>query len=74
VETEAELKAMRQRLARGTPFDNTHWQTKTAAFLGFDREAGQNNSKVKCPFYFSTDWLIELLSLERTRPSCMVQR
>ena len=28
VETEAELKTLRHRLARGTPFGDNHWQTK----------------------------------------------
>ncbi|HMO94314.1 MAG TPA: transposase [Pirellulaceae bacterium] len=32
-ETEAELQALRHSLARGTPFGDTHWQTKTAAIL-----------------------------------------
>ncbi|MFN9292962.1 MAG: transposase, partial [Planctomyces sp.] len=36
VETEAELKALRHSLARGTPFGDTHWQTKTAAMLGLE--------------------------------------
>ena len=36
VETEAELKALRHSLARGTPFGDTTWQTKTAAFLGLE--------------------------------------
>ena len=36
VETEAELKALRHSLARGTPFGDTHWQTKTAAILGLE--------------------------------------
>ena len=36
VETEAELKALRHSLARGTPFGYTHWQTKTAAILGLE--------------------------------------
>ena len=34
VATEAEFKALRHSLARGTPFSDTHWQTKTAANLG----------------------------------------
>ena len=52
VETEAELKALRHSLARGTPLGDTHLQTKTAAILGlesslrpFDLQAGQRNSK-----------------------------
>jgi putative transposase len=36
VETEAELKALRHSLARGTPFGDTQWQTKTAATLGLE--------------------------------------
>ncbi len=36
VETEAELKALRHSLARGTPFGDTHWQTRTAAILGLE--------------------------------------
>ena len=36
VEKEAELKALRHRLARDTPFGDTHWQTKTAAILGLE--------------------------------------
>ena len=36
VETEAELKALRQSLVRGTPFGDSHWQTKTAATLGIE--------------------------------------
>ena len=33
VETEAELKALRHSLDRGTPFGDTDWQTKNAAIL-----------------------------------------
>ena len=36
VETEAELGILSQSLARGTPFGDTHWQTKTAAILGLE--------------------------------------
>jgi hypothetical protein len=36
VETEAELKTLQHRLARGTPFGDTHWQSKTAAMLGLE--------------------------------------
>ena len=36
VETEAELKAVRHSIARGTPLCDTHWQTKTAAILGLE--------------------------------------
>jgi putative transposase len=36
VETQAELKALRHSLARGTPFGETHWQSKTAALLGLE--------------------------------------
>ena len=36
VETEAELKALRHSLARGTPFRDPRWQTKTAAILGLE--------------------------------------
>ena len=36
VETEAELKALRHSLARGTPFGDTRWQTKTARILGLE--------------------------------------
>ncbi len=36
VETEAELKALRHSLARGTPFGDTHWLTKAAAILGLE--------------------------------------
>lgn len=36
METEAELKTLRHNLARGTPFGDIHWQTKTAAKLNLD--------------------------------------
>ena len=36
VETEAELKALRHSLARGTAFGDSHWQTKTGAMLGLE--------------------------------------
>jgi putative transposase len=36
VETEAELKALRHSLARGTPFGDTHWQARTASTLGLE--------------------------------------
>lgn len=36
VETEAELKALQNSLARGTPFGDSHWQTKTAVILGLE--------------------------------------
>lgn len=36
VKTESDLKALRHSLARGTPFGDTHWQTKTAAILGLE--------------------------------------
>lgn len=36
VETESELKSLRQSVARGTPFGDTRWQTKTAAALGLE--------------------------------------
>jgi putative transposase len=36
VETEAELKALRHSLARGTPFGDTQWLAKTAAKLGLE--------------------------------------
>ena len=45
METQAELKALRHGLARGTPFGDTHWQTRTAECSAtnrrFSREAGQ---------------------------------
>ncbi len=36
VEAEAELKALRYSLARGTPFGDTQGQKKTAAMLGLE--------------------------------------
>ncbi len=36
VETEAELKALRHSLARGTPFGDTQWQIRTAIKLGLE--------------------------------------
>jgi hypothetical protein len=33
MESQADLKALRHRLARGTKFGDTHWQTKTAAMF-----------------------------------------
>ena len=36
VETEAELKALRQSAARGTPFGDADWQNATAAELGIE--------------------------------------
>ena len=36
VETEAELKALKHSIARGTPFGDTDWPAKTAAILGLE--------------------------------------
>ena len=36
VDTEAELKSLRHSLARGTPFGDPRWQTRTAANLGLE--------------------------------------
>lgn len=36
VQTEAELKSLRQSVARGTPFGNIGWQTETAKTLGLE--------------------------------------
>ena len=36
LETEAELKSLCHSLARGTPFGDTRWQTRTAADLGLE--------------------------------------
>ncbi len=36
VETEAELKVLRQSVARGNPFGDTDWQNATAAQLGIE--------------------------------------
>lgn len=36
VETEAELNALRHSLARGTPFGDSRWQSKTAVKLGLE--------------------------------------
>ena len=36
VETKAELKALRHSPAQGTPFGDTHWQTKTVSMLGLE--------------------------------------
>ncbi len=53
METEAELKALRQSLARGTPFCDTHWEKKrlqsSVLSLRFDLEAGQGTRKLECP-------------------------
>ena len=45
VETEAELKSLRQSGKRGTPFDDLDWQAKTAEQLGLEsslRPRGQS--------------------------------
>ncbi len=50
VETEAELKALRHSLARGTTFGDTQWQTKTASLLGLEsslRSRGRPNQQEK---------------------------
>ena len=36
VQTEAELKALRRSMARGTPFGDPRWQIKTAGQLGLE--------------------------------------
>ncbi len=36
VETEAELKSLRHSLARGTPFGDSRWQSRTSAQLGLE--------------------------------------
>lgn len=36
VQTEADLKSLRQSVARGTPFGETRWQSRTAAQLGLE--------------------------------------
>ena len=53
-EGEGELKAPRHSLARGTPFGDTHWQTKTAAMLGLEsslrpRWKTENKRNIECP-------------------------
>ncbi|HMO92132.1 MAG TPA: hypothetical protein PKD64_08010, partial [Pirellulaceae bacterium] len=49
VETEAELQALRQSLARDTPFGDTHWQTKLLQYSVLkprcDLKSGQRNYK-----------------------------
>jgi putative transposase len=55
VETEAELKARRHSLARGTPFSDPQWQAKTAAKLGLEsslrpRGRPRRTNKYNVPF------------------------
>jgi hypothetical protein len=55
VETEAELKALRHSLARGTPLGDTHWQTKPL-------RSSALNPRFDRPFHPARNTLTQLIT------------